>query len=62
MDKGARKLDRPLRYAAGEGHLEVCRLLVDRGATDLDGAIKWADDAGVPEVSDFLKRAKRERR
>jgi ankyrin repeat protein len=44
-----------LAGAAHQGHLDVVKFLVDKGAADLDKALGYAADTGHEEVVDFLK-------
>jgi ankyrin repeat protein len=66
---GAHAHSTPLHQAALAGHIEVVRLLVERGARlDIEDAqyhgtpLDWADHAGRSEVSCFLRGVGPERR
>jgi hypothetical protein len=64
---GAHAHSTPLHQAAIAGHLEVVRLLVERGARldirDIQyggRALEWADHGGRSEVVEYLKQVDRE--
>ena len=61
---GAHAHSTPLHQAALAGHLEVVRLLVERGARldirdiNYEGtALDWAEHGGRSEVAEYLKHA-----
>ena len=49
-------LNTPLIYAAENGHLDIVKLLVEKGATSFKTALVWANRGKHTEVADYLRQ------
>ncbi|KAJ1461491.1 ankyrin repeat-containing domain protein, partial [Pelagophyceae sp. CCMP2097] len=54
--KGAARPTAPLLYAAKQGHVEIVRLLLDRGARIGDALVSTARDGDIPMLQLLLDR------
>ena len=58
LDKGAAP-NKGLEGAAYGGHLDIVQLLLDKGATNLDSALKVAENYDYTECAELIRAAMR---